>query len=356
MENYSSFYKGKRILVTGATGFKGSWLSALLVSLGAKVYGTGFKPNKNKNLFQSLKLSKKIKYKIFDIRDPNKLDLFMKKSKPQIIFHLAAQPLVITSYQDPYNTFDINFRGTLNILDISKKYNFIKSIVCVTSDKVYENVKKIKRFNELDKLGGIDPYSASKASAEILIKSYLESYFKKINCGLSSVRAGNVIGGGDWSENRIIPDCIKAIIGNKNIVIRNPNFNRPWQHVLDPISGYLILAKKQFENPSKYSGAYNFGSNDRSFLTVKEIARSIIKIWKKGKIQFLNKSKFYEQKNLQLNSSKSKKILGWKTCYSAKKAIKITTEWYLETLKYKKSPEMVTNFQIREFLKKINFL
>ena len=347
-----SFYKNKKVLVTGATGFKGSWLCAWLINLGAKVYATGYNPNKNKNLFQSLKLYKKIKTKIFDIRDIKKLDLFIKKTMPQIVFHLAAQPLVIKSYKEPFITFDVNYRGTLNILETTRKYKFVKSVVCVTSDKVYENIFKVKKYSEIDKLGGIDPYSASKASTEILIKSYLETYFKKKNCGLSSVRAGNVIGGGDWSEDRLIPDCIKAISNNKKIIIRNPNFNRPWQHVLEPLYGYLILAKKQYEKPIKYSGAYNFGPSEKSLLTVKKIAKFIIKIWGNGKIKLINKYKFYEQKNLQIDSSKSKKILNWKNLYSARNAVQITIQWYFGVIHKKKSPEDMTISQIKNYIKK----
>ncbi len=350
MKNISNFYKNKKVLITGATGFKGSWLCAWLLNLGAIVYATGYNPNINNNLFKSLKLSKKIKTKIFDIRDIKKLNSFIKKTKPQIVFHLAAQPLVIKSYQEPFITFDINYRGTLNILELTRKYKFVKSVICVTSDKVYENVFKIKRYREIDRIGGSDPYSSSKASTEILIKSYLDNYFIKNKCGLSSVRAGNVIGGGDWSENRLIPDCIKAIIKNKKIIIRNPNFNRPWQHVLDPLNGYLILAKKQFENPSKYSGAYNFGSDQKSLLTVKKIAELITKFWGKGKIKLINKYKFYEHKNLQLNSSKSRKVLKWKPIYSAKKAIQLTTEWYFEIINKKKKPEDVTRSQIKNYI------
>ena len=353
MNSISKFYNNKKILVTGATGFKGSWLCAWLVNLGAKVYATGYNPNQNDNLFQSLNFSKKIKIKIFDLREIEKLDLFVKKTKPQIIFHLAAQSLVIKSYKKPHFTFDINFRGTLNILETARKYNFIKSVICVTSDKCYENIGKIKKYKETDKLGGVDPYSASKASAEILIKSYIECYFKKINCGLSSVRAGNVIGGGDWSENRLIPDCIKSISNNKKITIRNPNFIRPWQHVLEPLNGYLILAKKQFENPIKYSGAYNFGPGTRSFLTVKKIVKYITEFWGNGETILLNKYKLHESRNLQLDSSKAKKILKWKILYSAKKSVQITTEWYLEVINKKKNPKDITNSQIQNYMKKL---
>ena len=351
MEKIKKFYKNKKVLVTGATGFKGSWLCIWLLNLGAKVYATGYNPNKNKTLFNSLNLSKKTNLKIFDIRDLNKIDNLVKKTKPQIIFHLAAQPLVIDSYKKPYLTFDINFRGTLNILEVAKKYKFIKSIVCVTSDKCYENTGKIKGYKETDMLGGIDPYSASKSSAELLIRSYIESFFKKNKRGLSSVRAGNVIGGGDWSNNRLIPDCIRSLSKNKKILLRNPNFSRPWQLVLEPLKGYLFLAKKQFEEPLKFSGAWNFGTETKNSVTVRKIVELIINSWGDGKIKLLNKNKFHEQQNLQIDSSKAKKLLRWKTTYNTKKAVEVTTEWYSKILRSKKSAEDVTNQQIKEYMK-----
>ena len=240
----NNFYKNKKVLVTGATGFKGAWLCYWLVMLGAKVYGIGYNPNKNKNLFYSLKLNKKIKLKLFDIRNKKKLESFVKTSKPTIVFHLAAQPLILESYKKPYLTYTVNTLGTLNILETVKNNNTIKSLVCITSDKCYESNNSTKGFKETDKLGGEDPYSGSKASAEIMIGTYQKSFFNEKKCGIASARAGNVIGGGDWSENRLIPDSINSIMKNKTIYIRNPNFNRPWQHVIEPLYGYLILAKK----------------------------------------------------------------------------------------------------------------
>tara|TARA_B100000787_G_C16191771_1_gene297994 strand:- start:1133 stop:2209 length:1077 start_codon:yes stop_codon:yes gene_type:complete len=352
MEKIKNFYKNKRVFVTGATGFKGSWLCAWLLSLGAKVYATGYNPNKNNTLFNSLNLSKKMNLKIFDIRDYKKLEDVIRKTKPQIIFHLAAQPLVIDSYIKPYITFDINFRGTLNILEVARKYKFIKSVICVTSDKCYENVGKIKGYKETDMLGGIDPYSASKSSAELLIRSYIESFFKKgIKCGVSSARAGNVIGGGDWSDNRLIPDCVRSLSKNKEIVLRNPNFSRPWQLVLEPLKGYLILAERQFKEPLKYSGAWNFGTETKSSVSVRTIVEYMIKFWGKGKIKIFNKNKFHEQQNLQIDSSKAKKLLNWKTSYSTKKAVEVTTEWYSKVLKNKINPRDITNQQIKEYMK-----
>ena len=352
MEKMKNFYKNKKVLVTGATGFKGSWLCAWLLTLGAKVYATGYNPNKNNTLFKSLNLSKKMNLKIFDIRDYKKLENVIKRSKPQIIFHLAAQPLVIDSYIKPHMTFDINFRGTLNILEAARKYKFIKSVICVTSDKCYENVGKIKGYKETDVLGGIDPYSASKSSAELLIRSYLESFFRKdAKCGISSVRAGNVIGGGDWSDNRLIPDCIKSLSKNKKIILRNPNFSRPWQLVLEPLNGYLVLAEKQFKNPSKYSGAWNFGTETKFSVSVKKIVQFIIKFWGNGTIKIFNANRFREQQNLQIDSSKAKKLLNWKTTYSTKKAVEVTTDWYSKVLREKKKPSDVTNQQIKEYMK-----
>lgn len=356
MEKITNFYKNKKVFVTGATGFKGSWLCSWLLHMGAKVYGSGFSPNKNKNLFYKLKLEKKIKLGIFDIRDQKKLEKFIFKSKPSIIFHLAAQPLIIESYLNPHSTIDINVRGTLNILEASKKFKFIKSVVLITSDKCYENVGKLTRYKEDDTLGGIDPYSASKSSSEIIIRAYRESFFKdKRNCGISSARAGNVIGGGDWSAKRLIPDCIKSLLNNQVIFLRNPNFNRPWQHVLEPLRGYLMLAKKQYIEPKKYSDAWNFGTKNNSVKSVKEIVNYMISFWGSGKIRVNPENRFYEQKNLQLDINKVKKRLKWYPTYSVKKGVQITTEWYLQVFKNKKDPFKVTNKQILEYMNENNW-
>ena len=285
MVKIKNFYKNKKILVTGATGFKGAWLCLWLKILGSKVYGIGNNPNSNKKLFYELGLNKKIKTSLFDIRDYKKLEKLVNRIKPSIIFHLAAQPIIFTSYQKPLETFDINVRGTLNVLEVIKN-KFIKSAVFITSDKCYENIGKIISYKENDRLGGVDPYSASKSAAELTIRAYRESFFKKTNQAISSVRAGNVIGGGDWSKNRLIPDVIRSLLTKKKIIIRNPNFNRPWQHVLEPLRGYIILAFKQYLNPKKYSAAWNFGTKPNSVTSVKEIVNFITKHWKKGETRF----------------------------------------------------------------------
>ena len=351
MEKLDKFYKNKKVFVTGATGFKGSWLCSWLLLMGAKVYGSGYSPNQNKNLFYKLKLQNKIKLGIFDIRDQQKLEKFISRSKPSIIFHLAAQPLIIESYLKPHSTIDINVKGTLNILEASRKFNFIRSVVLITSDKCYENVGKLTRYKEEDALGGIDPYSASKSASELIIRAYRESFFKnKRNCGISSARAGNVIGGGDWSANRLIPDCIRSLLDKKPIFLRNPNFNRPWQHVLEPLMGYLILAKKQFKEPKKYSDAWNFGTKNNSVKSVKEIVDYMISFWGSGKIKVNRENKFYEQKNLQLDINKAKKRLKWIPTYSVKRGVQITTEWYLQVYKNKKDPFEITNKQIINYM------
>jgi len=345
-----NFYKNKKVLVTGATGFKGAWLSYWLNILGAKVYGVGYNPNKNKNLFYSLKLDKKIKLKLFDIRDKKKLKNFINSSKPQIIFHLAAQPLILESYKKPYLTYTVNSVGTLNVLETVRETNSVKSLICVTSDKCYESNYSTKGFKEDDKLGGKDPYSGSKASAEIMIKSYQESFFKYKKCGLASGRAGNVIGGGDWSENRLIPDAVNSIIKGETINIRNPNFNRPWQHVLEPLYGYLLLGEKLFNKPKTYSGPWNFGTKKNTVTNVLEIVKEIVKFWGRGKITFKKNQKYYEQTNLQLNIEKSMKILKWKPRYTITKSVQITAEWYKKVLIEKFSVEKITEKQIKDYM------
>ena len=344
------FYKGKTILVTGATGFKGAWLCYWLYLLGAKVHGIGYSPNKNKNLFYSLKLDKKINLKLIDIRNKKKLSSLFLRVKPQIVFHLAAQPLILESYKKPYLTYSVNTLGTLNLLECIRSLNFIKSVVCITSDKCYESNFSTKGFRENDKLGGVDPYSGSKASAEIIIKTYNESFLKKKNCGLASARAGNVIGGGDWSENRLIPDVVNFLNKNKTINVRNPNFNRPWQHVLEPLNGYLILAEKLYKKPKKYSGPWNFGTKKNTTTSVLSVVKKIIKIWGSGKIKFKTKQKYYEQTNLQLNIEKSVKILKWQPKFSIFKSIKVTIDWYKKVLSNENNAEEITKKQINEYM------
>ena len=244
----------------------------------------------------------------------------------------------------------MNCIGTLNILEIVREIDTVKSLVCITSDKCYENNFSTKGFKESDKLGGEDPYSGSKACAEIMIRSYKESFFNKKNCGLASARAGNVMGGGDWSKNRLIPDSINSIIKNKTIYIRNPNFNRPWQHVLEPLHGYLILGEKIYKEPKRYSGPWNFGTTTNTVTNVLKIVKEIVKFWGKGKINFKKNQKYYEQINLQLDINKSKKILKWKPKYSITKSIHVTVDWYKKVLIEKYNVEKITAKQIKEYM------
>ncbi len=351
--NYKKFYKNKKILVTGATGFKGAWLSIWLKILGANVYGIGYKPNKNIKLFDQLKLKNKINFKNIDIRNYRLLNNHIKKIKPEIIFHLAAQPIISKSYDFPLDTYKINSLGTLNLINIIKSYKFTKTAVFITSDKCYESNNSTIGFKENDKLGGIDPYSGSKACAEIIVNTYYHSFFKKNKLiGIATARAGNVIGGGDWSKDRLIPDAIKYLKSSKQIVIRNPNFNRPWQHVLEPLYGYLILAMKLSKNANKYSGAWNFGTERNTVTSVEQIIHKIIKYWKSGSYKIINKNKFYEQTNLQLNIIKSKKKLNWSPKLSIDQCISLTVDWYKKVLIEKENVYEITKNQIINYMKK----
>lgn len=352
MKNLLSIYKNKKVLITGATGFKGAWLSLWIHLLGAKTFAIGYSPNKNKNLFYSLNLKKKIKLNILDIRNKKKLSNYINKIKPEFIFHLAAQPLILESYKEPYKTYEINTFGTLNILEISRTSKFVKSLICVTSDKCYESNFSTKGFKESDRLGGVDPYSGSKAAAEIIIKTYIESFQKEKNSlGIASARAGNVMGGGDQSPNRLIPDIVNSLNNKKKIVLRNPNFNRPWQHVLDPLYGYLILAAKLYRNPKKYSGPWNFGTEKNTVTSVIKIVKYAIKSWGHGELLINKEKKLYEQTNLQLNIDKSKKILKWKPKYKIRDSIKLTIEWYKKVLSKDIAAEEITKKQIRDYTK-----
>ena len=287
----SNFYRNKTVLITGHTGFKGAWLSLVLHSFGAKVHGISLKPyDRRGNLYKILGLKKIIKSNYLDLRNKAKLEKKINEIKPQMIFHLAAQPLVIESYKNPIATIESNINGLCNLLETSKKIKNLKAILNVTTDKCYENQEKGLPFKEDDKLGGLDIYSASKACSEILTKAYYKSFFeKKIN--ISTARAGNIIGGGDFGDDRIIPDLVHAIINNKYLEVRSPKSIRPWQHVLDVINGYLILMKKTYQSRYFFE-SYNFAPQTRKFSDVKFIVEGMSKILNYNKINYSKKVKY----------------------------------------------------------------
>ena len=336
LRNLKSFYNNKKIFITGHTGFKGSWLSIILVYLNARVYGYSLKPKK-KSLF---KLSK-IKNKLFsntyaDITRIKDLKKKIRSANPEIVFHLAAQPLVIESYKKPLETFNTNIMGTLNLLEALKKIKSIKSVMIVTTDKVYKVQKKNKAYKEIDQLEGIEPYSFSKVGAEIVTDCYIKSFFKKtkLENKISIVRAGNVIGGGDFSENRLVPDIIKTIKNKKKLEIRNPNHIRPWQHVLDPLIGYLILAKKQYlykvNNDKEY--AWNFGPKKNNFKKVIHVVKYIRKLHNFS-YKIKSKKKFYETDTLKLDSTKANRKLKWMCKWNLSVALQKTLDWNSSIMK-----------------------
>ena len=322
-----NFYKGRRVFLTGHTGFKGSWLLYLLDSVGAIVTGYSLAPQTTPSLFSSLNFSRNISSIIGDIRDKENFQNAFNECKPEFVFHMAAQPLVIESYKNPNETFDINFTGTLNLLEILKEYDQKVQSVFITTDKVYENLELEIPFLETDKLGGKDPYSASKAASEILIDSYIKSFFKDSNVFVATARAGNVIGGGDWSENRLIPDIIRAKIANKPLIIRSPKAVRPWQHVLEPLFGYLKLAKGLHDNSKLTIGPWNFGPENKDVKTVEDILTIGKKLGIVGEV-VLETSNLAEAHCLTLNISKAKQNLNFKPKWNSEMAIEKTFQWY----------------------------
>ncbi len=327
MEN---FFKNKKIFITGHTGFKGIWLVSILNHLGAKVYGYSKNDEFKKN-FRKFCFIKKGSNYFGDILDKKNLLKKLNLVKPDIIIHLAAQSLVKRSFLNPDETIRVNLIGTLNLLECCRKIKTVKSIILATSDKCYENKNSKKYFSEEDKLGGDDPYSASKASCEIIINSYIKSFFFDNKKGIASVRAGNVIGGADWSKNRVIPDCARSIINKKDLYLRSPNSIRPWQHVLDVLNGYLILAKKLYKtkNKNKYNGNYNFGPSEKKYFNVKKLVKLFFKSINIKKKIIISKKTFAKEKNIiLLNSKKSLKKLKWKQKINFEDTIKLTAMWY----------------------------
>ena len=353
MNNYSFLknYKNLKVLVTGSTGFKGSWLSFWLNKLGSKVIGVGLKPEKNFVLYEQLKLRKKIYQYIMNIENYKKLNNLIKKEKPDIIFHLAAQSIVSESFKKPLSTIRSNVLGSANILEIVR-INKIKSLVYVTSDKCYLNQGFKKNYKETDTLGGHDNYSSSKASAEILFHSYFHSFLKnnKNTCA-GTVRAGNVIGGGDFKENRIIPDFFRAISNKKTLLIRNPKSTRPWQHVMEPLSGYLklghLLLNKKINQD--FYPSWNFGPHKANCKEVAEIIKmfcNYLSINKNFKI--LKNNTMAEANFLSLDINKSKKELNWQPRLTLNECVKFTSDWYKNYF-LKNDLEVFTNKQIEEY-------
>ena len=346
---YLKIYKGKKVLITGNTGFKGTWLSLWLDMLGAKVVGISKLPHTKPSNFLEHKLDKKFKTFFFDIKDKKKVEVTVKRINPDFIFHLAAQSLVLKSYEKPLDTWHTNLIGTLNILNSLKKIKKICSVVLITSDKCYKNLETKRAYKESDRLGGDDPYSASKASAELLINSYVKSFYnKKKNIRISSVRAGNVVGGGDWSNYRLFPDCIKSIFKKKKIILRNPKSTRPWQHVLEPLNGYLKLGSHLYVSNKFHGHSFNFGPSFKKNYRVIDVMNEIKKNIPEAKWKVLKNGVKDENKLLKLDSKKSLTLLRWKNLLNFQNTIYYTTEWYKNYRKNKNiiefSKKQITNF------------
>ncbi len=330
----SGFYKDKKVFVTGHTGFKGTWLLLLLRELGAITKGYALAPEFDYSLFNIVDAGKFSESIIADIRDKKKLLHEIVNFQPDYVFHLAAQPLVRRSYQIPAETFEVNVAGTANLLECVSALQKKCTVVVVTTDKVYENQENHKLYKEEDILGGYDPYSASKACTELVVSSFRNSFFntKKIDehhKSIATARAGNVIGGGDWSTDRIIPDIIRSLQAGQNIIVRNPSSVRPWQHVLEPLSGYLLLAGMLNDDPTKYASAFNFGPLPDDHLTVKSLVEKSIEAWGTGSWTDASRSdQPHEAGLLQLDITKAQKILGWKPKLDAATSIGWTIDWY----------------------------
>lgn len=344
------FYKGKRVLITGHTGFKGVWLCQMLINAGAEVTGYALNPPTKPSLFEIANISGKMNSVIGDIRDLSKLKETFIKTQPEIVFHLAAQPIVRESYKNPVYTYETNVMGTVNICECVRTSDSVKSFLNVTTDKVYLNKEWEWGYRENEELDGYDPYSNSKSCSELVTHSYINSFFKNMNIAVSTARAGNVIGGGDFASDRIIPDCIRAAIKHEDIVVRNPFSTRPYQHVLEPIYAYLMIAQKQYED-IKYAGYYNVGPDDRDCFQTGALVDLFVKHWGEG-MKWIDKYDGgpHEANFLKLDCSKLKKTFGWQPHWDLNIAIEKVVEWSKCWLT-NGDIEKCMNKQIEEFMK-----
>lgn len=327
---FNNIYAGKKVFLTGHTGFKGSWLSLWLTMLGAKVCGYSLAPNTRPSMFNELNIESKIEKSIIgNILDVEALEKSIFDFQPDIVFHLAAQPLVRLSYSEPVLTYQTNVIGSLNVLEAARKCKSVKAFVNVTTDKCYENKEINRGYREDEPMGGYDMYSSSKGCVEIMSSSYRRSFLQDENAfAMATARAGNVIGGGDWALDRLIPDCVIAINNDEKIEIRNPIAVRPWQHVLEPLSGYLLLGQKLLEYGKQYADGFNFGPDEDSILKVADVAQKVVEFYGKGEVVVQKRDNLHEAGLLMLNIEKAAKVLGWHPSLTADEAIQKTVEWY----------------------------
>lgn len=330
-----AFYKHKTVFVTGHTGFKGAWLCLILKNLGAQVIGYALSPDEGQDiLFSGAKVAKDMLSHLADIRDYANLQKALTDAQPDMIFHLAAQPLVRASYDDPIYNYTTNVMGTVHVLEAARMLTSLKAVVNITTDKCYENNEWVWPYRETDALGGHDPYSASKACSEIVTASYRRSFYEDKGMGLASARAGNVIGGGDFSTDRIIPDIIRSFAQKETVVLRNPSAVRPWQHVLDVLHGYLILGYQVYQNPKHFSEAFNFSPLDQAIVPVEDLTKRFIAIMERGAYTLDPKAAHvHEAQRLRLDPSKAVQVLGWTPQYNTNGAIEATAAWYKAFLK-----------------------
>ncbi len=358
------FWQGKKVFLTGHTGFKGSWLSLWLTNLGAEVIGLSLSPDTQPSLFEQLGLVKYLTHYLGDIRDADLVAKLIHQAKPDIVFHLAAQPLVRSSYIEPVETWNINVMGTIHVLEGLKKLDYPCAAVFITTDKCYENREWIYGYRENDPLGGYDPYSSSKAGAELAIASWRRSFFSKAHCsvGIASARAGNVIGGGDWSKDRIVPDAIRSLVKDEPIPVRNPNATRPWQHVLEPLGGYLEVAENiykclssidQFSKKDDFCSAFNFGPDLASNRSVKKLVLEILNYWSGTWLDKSDPCAVHEANLLNLVTDKAYQLLDWRPLWNFEKTVRETVVWYQESREFLSSDyqhfQELSLFQIKTY-------
>ena len=354
--NYS-FWKGRRVLITGHTGFKGSWLSLWLNELGAKLSGYALSPETETSFFSMAEIQRFFVASNYeDIRDGEKLCGFLKETKPEVVFHLAAQPLVRQSYADPVGTYEINVMGTVNLFNAVRSCPSIRAVVNITTDKVYENKEWLYGYREVDRLGGYDPYSNSKACSELVTAAFRDSFFNIKNysdhrVAIATARAGNVIGGGDWAADRLVPDCIRAFHAQKEVLIRFPKSTRPWQHVLDPLAGYLLLAERLCDDGPTISGSWNFGPGPDSAKPVDWMVENLKRLWgDNASYKVQHDQQPHEAGFLYLDSSKARSLLGWTPRLSISEALHMSVEWYKSFYQGNADPYKLCSDQIIRYM------